>query len=110
MFYIYLTMFSLELCHYIVGAENRFKPKFHDLISISFLHGFSFDSIPTIYLKQGADERAHYQRGTKSHPKYFFQRNRKIKVSAVSVGSDLEIYICQSKQYAPESIFPAFFK
>jgi hypothetical protein len=43
MFYIYLTTFSLEIRYYIVGAENCFKPKFHDLISISFLHGFSID-------------------------------------------------------------------
>ena len=41
MFYIYLTTFSLETSQYIVGAENRFQPKFHGLISISFLHGFS---------------------------------------------------------------------
>jgi hypothetical protein len=41
----------MEIRHYIVGAENRFQPKFHDLISISFLRGFPFDSIPTIYLK-----------------------------------------------------------
>jgi hypothetical protein len=40
MFYIYLTTFSLEISHYIVGAENRFQPKFHGLICISFLHGF----------------------------------------------------------------------
>jgi hypothetical protein len=43
MFYIYLTTFSLEIRYYIVGAENRFKPQFYDLISISFLRGFSFD-------------------------------------------------------------------
>jgi hypothetical protein len=50
MFYIFLTTFSLEITHYIVGAENRFKPKFHDLIIISVLHDFTFDSVPTIFL------------------------------------------------------------
>jgi hypothetical protein len=40
MFYIYLTTFILR--HYIVGAENHFQTKFHDLISISFLHGYPF--------------------------------------------------------------------
>jgi hypothetical protein len=62
MFSIYLTTFSLEIRYYIVGAENRFKPKFHDMISISFLHNFYFDSIPTTYVKQGADECPKYRR------------------------------------------------
>jgi hypothetical protein len=42
--YIYLTRFSLEIRHYIVGAEKCLQPMFHDLISISFLHGSPFDS------------------------------------------------------------------
>jgi hypothetical protein len=62
MFYIYLTTFSLEIRDHIIDAKNCFKPKFHDLISISFLHDFYFDSIPTIYVKQGADERPEYRR------------------------------------------------
>jgi hypothetical protein len=35
MFYRYLSTFSLEKRHYIVGAENRFQPKFHDLKNLS---------------------------------------------------------------------------
>jgi hypothetical protein len=73
MFYIYLTMFLLEIRDYIIGAINRFKPKFHDLISISFLHDFSLDSISTIYVKKDADERPEYRRRAIMLSYYFFK-------------------------------------